>query len=95
MNQFSKSQINDVFNRILTVNELAAGSERVKLDHILQTIDGSQYPEIYDAFSQYISIYSIQGSNVFSRDEIGELLQDMYAASPDLYNESLKAMWKV
>jgi hypothetical protein len=97
MNQFQKSRINDVFQRIITVNELSENntSERVKLDHILQTIDSSEYPEIYEALSQYISIYSIDGTNIYSKHELGELLQDMYAASPDLYEQSLKAMWKV
>mmetsp|Transcript_26199 Transcript_26199/g.28575 ORF Transcript_26199/g.28575 Transcript_26199/m.28575 type:complete len:377 (+) Transcript_26199:59-1189(+) len=97
MNQFQKSRINDVFQRIITVNELSGNntSERVKLDHILQTIDSSEYPEIYEALSQYISIYSIDGTNIYSKHELGELLQDMYAASPDLYEQSLKAMWKV
>lgn len=90
MNSFNKISASDIFTKILSKY---SANDTIKLDHIIDSIDVNAFPEIVEGFNQYLSVYAV--SNQFSKNDFVEFMQDMYAASPDLYEESLRSLWRL
>jgi hypothetical protein len=91
VNSFQKEKVNELFGKLVYKYEVT--DDKLKLNDLLDSINREQYPEMYEGFSQYVSVYA--NANSFGKTEFTELMQDLYATSPDLYEETLKSMWIV
>jgi hypothetical protein len=95
MNSFPRSRGIDLFNRLIQMYGVTKEPPVLRYDQIVDAICKDSYPEIFEGISEYLTIYAIPdtGSQYYGRNEFLDLLQDMYAASPSYFEDTLQSVW--
>jgi hypothetical protein len=97
MNSFPRSRAVEVFNRLIQMYRVTKEPPVLTYDQIVNATNKDKYPEISEGVSEYLTIYAIPdtGSLYYGRSEFLELLQDIYAASPTYFEDTLQSVWVV
>lgn len=85
---FARNQAESIFNHI------ANGERQVSVSTVQQAINSDEFPELVEGFNLYATAYCLNGEDM-SSDEFIQLLNDMYVASQELYQQAIGNMWRV
>jgi hypothetical protein len=70
-------------------------SETISWSQILRYLNQEQYPEVLEAMYEYASVAYFADVNNVQFNELVALFQDMYAATPETYDESMRNIWNI
>lgn len=83
-----------VFKLIQSSSSSNNNEQAVTWDDVLACVNSAQHPEVVEAMQEYAGPLYIQDPARVTFAEISSMLQDMFAVSPDTFEESMREVWQ-
>lgn len=83
-----------IYSSIRQALKLTDASERISWTDVLLCVEGERHPEVLDGLRDFVADVYVKDLTNVQFDEILELLQDMFAASPEDFEFSMKLIWR-
>lgn len=73
-----------------------SNSGRINFErHVLSLVRSAEHPEVIEALRDYAAPVHIRDVDNVQRNELENLLLDLYAVSPDTFARSMESIWEV